>query len=205
LGPNPEPTVLWMQCMGVDAVYVADKRSQEEYKDFQHPTKLAGVLPVLFDDQQGNTLYRVPRRYAARARVVETQRLNALKPPRFNDDVEYLRAYADVIERGPASPATLKREGTDAMRVHAKLEPGQSVLVQESYDPAWHAWSQRRPLVVRKDALGMIAIDAPPGEQDISLVFLTPLENRVGRVVTALTVLVILALMVLSIRRERRA
>ena len=205
LGPNAEPTILWMQAMGADAIYVADQRSQEVFKDFQYPKKFDGVLPVLFDDQQGNKLYKVPRRYPARARVVETQKLNALKPPRFNDDLEYLHAYADVIEEGPDSPAMLTREGTDAMRVHARLDAGQSVVVQESYDPAWHAWSAGQPLAVRKDAMGLMAIDAPPGNHDISLRFVTPLENQVGRVVTAITSMVILALVALGIRVERRA
>ncbi len=34
LGPDPQPAILWMQCLGVDAVYVSDKRSQEVFKDF---------------------------------------------------------------------------------------------------------------------------------------------------------------------------
>ena len=81
LGPNPEPAILWMQSMGVDAVYVSDKQSQEMFKDFEFPQKFDGVLPVIFDDQQGNKIYRVPRRYPARVRVVETARLNAAQPP----------------------------------------------------------------------------------------------------------------------------
>src|ERR1022692_284378 len=59
LGPDPKPTVLWMQSMGVDAIYVADKQSQEVFKDFQFPHKFDGVLPVLFDDKLGNILYKV--------------------------------------------------------------------------------------------------------------------------------------------------
>jgi len=204
LGPDPKPTILWMQSMGADAIYVADKRSMEIFKDFQYPQKFVGVLPVLYDDQKGNMLYKVPRRYPARARVVETAKLNAVKSPRFNDDVEYLQAYSDVIEKGPEAPTTLVREGTDAMRAHARLEPGQSLVVQESYDPAWHAWSGGQPLTVRKDAMGMMAIDAPPGEQDISIAFVTPLENRVGRVVTLLSILTILGLTWLGLREVRR-
>jgi uncharacterized membrane protein YfhO len=137
--------------------------------------------------------------------VVETQKLNALQPPRFNDDVEYLRAYSDVIEKGPDSPTTLTRDGTDAMRVRATVGAGQSVVVQETYDPAWHAWSGAQALTVRKDVMGMMAIDAPPGEQEIRVAFVTPLENQVGRVVTLITLLVILALIALGIRVERRA
>ncbi len=202
LGPNPQPSILWMQCMGVDAIYVSDKRSEEVFKDFLYPQKLAGLLPVLYDDQQGNVLYRVPRRYPALARVVETARLNAAKPPRFNDDVEYLAAYADVIEKGPDAPTTLSWNGTDAFHVHAKLAPGQSLLVQETYDPAWHAWSAGRQLAIRKDVMGFMAIDAPPGDQDVSVVFITPLENQVGRVVTVITLLALIGLVGLSLRER---
>ncbi|HMD70622.1 MAG TPA: hypothetical protein VKF41_04730 [Bryobacteraceae bacterium] len=203
LGAKPEPTILWMQCMGVDAIYVSDPRSQEVYKDFVHPEKLAGVLPVLYDDGQGNKLYRVPRRYAARARVVETGKLNALKRPRANDDVEYLAAYANAIESGPDSPPTLTREGTDAMRVRAKVAPGQSIVVQESWDPAWQAWAGGQQLPLRKDVMGFMVVDAPPGDREIRLAFVTPLENRVGRILTLATFLVLIGLLVFSARWER--
>jgi hypothetical protein len=205
LGPDPKPAILWMQSMGVDAIYVSDKQSQEVYKDFLYPQKFAGVLPVLFDDRQGNVLYRVPRRFAPRVRVVETAKLNVLQPPRSNDDVEYLQTYADVIEKGPDSPVTLTRQSTDAMRARARLEPGQSLLVQESYDPAWHAWVDTRPMAVHKDAMGMMVIDAPPGEHEISIVFVTPLENQVGRVVTVATLVLVFALLWFGIRKERPA
>lgn len=205
LGPNPKPAILWMQSMGVEAIFVADKQSQEVFKDFQYPRKFDGLLPVLFDDKQGNVIFKVPRRWPDRIRVVETAKLNAVKAPRYNDDVEHLQAYGDVIEKGPDSPATLKREGTDGMRARATVGPGQSVLVQESYDTAWHAWSGGTPLVVRKDAMGMMVIDAPPGHHEIAIAFLTPLENKVGWVLTLLTLATVLALFWIGLRRERRA
>jgi len=205
LSSKSEPAILWMQCLGVDAVYISDKDSEEMYKDARYPQKFDGMLPVIFDDHKGNRLYGIPRRYPARARVVDTQRLNAQRRLRFNDDVETLKAYADVIEKGPDSPATLTRQGTDAMRVRARLDAEQSLVVQESYDPAWHAWSSGRALAVRKDAMGFIAIDAPPGDQDIMLVFVTPLENQIGRTLTVITILAILALVALGIHRERVA
>jgi hypothetical protein len=194
LGRAGEPTVLWMQSMGVDALFVSDKRSQEFFKDFQHPEKVAGLLPVLFDDGQGNTIYRVPRRYPARARVVDTARFQSLKPQRANDDVEYLGAYVDAIEKGPDAPPTLTREGPDAMLVHAKVEPGQSIVVQETYDPSWQATAGGQTLAIRKDIMGFLWIDAPPGDRDIRLEFVTPLENRLGRMVTLATMLVLLAM-----------
>jgi len=205
LGQDPKPTILWMQCMGVDAVYVADKQSQEIFKDFQYPQKFVGLLPVLYDDKQGNVLYRVPRRYTSLARVVDTAKLNATKPVRGNDDVEYLQAYADVMEKGPDAPTTLDWQGTDAMRVHSKLEAGQSLVVQESYDPAWHAWVGGKPVPMHKDSMGFMVVDAPPGDEDISLAFVTPLENVVGRIVTVATLLLVLVVLGLGIVRRRAA
>ena len=73
------------------------------------------------------------------------------------------------------------------MRVRAKVEPGQSIVVQESWDPAWQAWDGGKQLPLRKDVMGFMVVDAPPGDREIRLAFVTPLENRVGRVVTLAT------------------
>ena len=203
LGQSPEPSVLWFKCLAVDAVYVSDKRSQEIFKDFQFPQKLAGVLPVAYDDSEGNVIYRIPRRFPARARVVVTERMNAVTSPQFNDDVANLRAYADVIENGPETPTSLRREGTDAMVAHARLEPGQSLVVQETYDPAWRARSGANELAVHKDPIGFMRIDAPPGDQEIRLEFVTPLENYIGRVLTGISVLVAGLLIAIDARKRR--
>jgi hypothetical protein len=205
LGAKPEPAILWMQCLGVDAIYVADQNSQEIFKDLEHPKKFEGVLPVIFDDHQGNVLYKVPRRYPARARVVDRQKINALSTPRANDDVEYLGAYSDVIEKGPDAPATLTRNGTDVMLVRAKVDAGQSIVVQESYDPAWQASLGGTQLPVHKDAMGLMVIDTPPGDAEIRLEFVTPLENQIGRIVTLFTVLALIGLFVWGARRSRPA
>jgi hypothetical protein len=203
LGARPEPAILWMQCLGVDAIYVADKSSQEMFKDLEHPQKFNGVLPVIFDDQRGNVLYRVPRRYAARARVVDREKLRALKKPRANDDVEYLEAYADVIEKGPEAPTSIARLSTDAMLVRADVGAGQAIVVQESYDAAWHAWAGGAEVPVYRDAMGLMVVNAPPGRQEVRLEFVTPLENQIGRIVTLLSLLVLAALAIFGLRRER--
>jgi hypothetical protein len=195
LAKDVRPTILWMQAMGVDAVYVSDQRSQEEYKDFVYPQKFVGALPVLYDDGKGNVLYGIPRRFASRARVVETAKLNAAKVPRANYDADYLQVYVDAIEKGPDVPATVERRGTDAMVVRARVGEGQSVLVQESWDSPWRARVDGRDVGLRKDVMGMMVVDAPPGEHVIELSFETPLENQVGRVVTGLTLLGLIGLL----------
>jgi hypothetical protein len=205
LAKEGAPSILWMQCMGVDTVFVSDEKSQEVYKDFAFPRKFDGLLSVIYDDGAGNKIYRIPRRYLTRARVVETAKLNALQAPRYNDDVEYLQRYSDVMEKGPDAPVELARSSTDAMRLRAKVNAGQSLVVQESYDPAWQATSGGKLLKVHPDVLGMIAIDAPPGDDEILLTFVMPTENYVGRVVAVLTMLAVMALLVLGARQERVA
>ena len=194
--PQPEESILWMQCLGVDAVYVAQPQSEEVYKELRHFEKFARVLPVLFDDGQGNVIYKVPRRYAVRARVVESARLDAVDALPNDVDADHLRAYFDVIERGPDSVVSMTREGLEAIRLRAHLDPGQSIVVQETYDPAWHAWSAGKPLPIHKDMLGFVAIEAPPGDQEIDLRFVRPLGNRVGEIVSLMTLLLLIALAV---------
>jgi hypothetical protein len=193
-GSDPQPAILWLQAMGVDVMYVPGPKSEEPYKDIQHPDRFVGATALLYDDGQGNALYRIPRRYPTRARVVEAARLDACRPPRTSYDAEYLRAYVDVVEHGPDSPVKLERQGTDAMLLRARLSPGQAILVQESYDPAWQAWSNGQRLPIHADAMGFMVVGAPPGEDQIRLAFVMPFENRVGWVLTGISLLLLMAL-----------
>ena len=188
-------TLLWMQAMAVDAIYYPGPRSEEPYKDNVHEERFES-LPVLYDDGQDDKIFAVPRRYPARARVVDDGRLRAVKDP----GAEGLRSYVDAVENGPDSPATLDRRGTDGMLLHAKLEAGQSLLIQETWDPAWQAFDGAQRLTVRKDPMGFMLVDAASGERDIRMEFAMPLENRIGWGITALSVL---AVGVLALRRER--
>jgi uncharacterized membrane protein YfhO len=86
------------------------------------------------------------------------------------------------------------------MVVRARLHPGQSVLVQESWDPAWRATVDGRALAVRKDPMGFMVVDPPPGSRAIRLEFSMPLENRVGWGLTAVSLVVLAGLF---LRRER--
>jgi hypothetical protein len=199
IGTNPEVAFLWLKAMGVDVMYIAGTHSEEPYKDGQNHERFL-TLPVLFDDGQGNTLYNSQRRWIVRARVVDTAKLAATFAPRTNDDLDSLRPYVDAVENGPDSPVTVERPLTDAMVVHAKIAAGQSLLVQETWDPAWQAWVDGKRLPVRKDIMNFMVVDPPPGDRTVRLEFTMPFENRVGWGLTALTVI---ALAVLAIRKER--
>lgn len=207
LGANPELAIRWLTALGADAVIVPGKKSQEIYHDFKVPDKFSGVLPVLYDDRQGDVIYQVPRRYPSLARVVDRARFEAVQPLE-QTNLDLLRAYTVLIEEGPDSPTTTGWSGTDAMRVHARVAQGQSVLVQVTYDPAWHAYAGGQALPVHRDrGADFSVIDAPPGEYDIAFVFEMPLENRLGWVVTWLSLAVVAALLLSHsppLRRWRR-
>jgi hypothetical protein len=199
VGTNPDAALLWLKAMGVDAIYISGPKSEEPYKDGIHHERFE-TLPVLFDDGLGNTLYSAERRYRAHARVVDAAKLTAASAPRANDDVDGLRSYVGVIESGPDSPVTIDRPSTDAMVLHAKIDAGQSLLVQETWDSSWRAWCDGKPLPVRKDVMNFMLVDPPAGDRTVRMEFVMPTENRVGWGLTALTVL---ALAALAIRKER--
>ena len=72
---------------------------------------------------------------------------NAALPVLKNADA--LRPYVAAIESGPDSPAHVTREGPDAMRIRASVKDGESLVVQETWDPAWHAYAGGRALARR--------------------------------------------------------
>ena len=187
----PEPSVLWLKAIGADAIIVSDKTSQEEYHDYQFPRKFAGVLPVLYDDQQGNVIYGVPRRWRSLARVVERAQLAAFWPKSLVLDEGELRTYVDLLENGPDAPAEMRWLSTDAFRLRARVAEGQSLLVLVSHDRPWRAWSGDHEIPVQRDRLGFIRLDAPPGEHDIVAVFELPRGNLFGRLLSLLSVCVL--------------
>jgi hypothetical protein len=172
----PQKGILWMQAMGVGAIIVHDKTSQEIYHDWASPRKFEGLLEKYLDNGAGDRIYRVPLRYAEPARVVDAAALRAIGVV----DSYKLAAYVDAVERGPDSPVQWQALGTDAMRVHARLAPGQALVVQQSYDPAWKAYDGARLVPMSQDPIGFQLLDPGPGDHDLLLRFETPLENRLG-------------------------
>ena len=80
------------------------------------------------------------------------------------------------------------------MRIRADVAAGQSIVVQVAYDPQWRARSNGVALAIRKDAVGQMLIETPPGRHGIELYFETPLENRIGQAISLLTALIVIAM-----------
>jgi hypothetical protein len=200
--PDVDTTLHWLQAFGLDAVIVHDNQSQEIYHDYTDPRKFTHALPVVFDNHAGDVIYRVPRRFPDLARVVDSARVRSLPPIGPLPDLDALRNYAQALEQGPDARAVTAWDGVERMRIAAEVAAGQSVIAQVAYDPQWRARSGAGPLEIRKDAAGQMLIETPPGRHEIELSFETPLENRIGRIVSALSALIALALLGLGVRRE---
>jgi hypothetical protein len=191
LGEGFNLSLWWLQLFGADAILVNEPQSREHYHDFKFPLKFKGKLDIARDDGAGNIIYKVPRRYPSLARVVDRARADALPDIPGNGDEPSLTAWLDVIERGPEAPTQTQWHGTDALVVRAPVRDGQSVIVQVSFDSNWRAYVNGRRVPVRRNKLGFMTIDAPPGTEEIRLEFPTPFSNKVGRVVTLASLLLV--------------
>jgi hypothetical protein len=67
------------------------------------------------------------------------------------------------------------------MEVSARVMAGQSVAVQETYDPARQGWHGAQRLPAHQDVKGFLVVAAPPGDPVILLRFARLLEDWLGR------------------------
>jgi hypothetical protein len=179
--------IAWLQATGVGAVIVHDKTSKEVYHDWPKPDRFEGRLEKIYN-HEGDRIYRVPRRFETLARVVDAAEIRAIQPTESLMEYGLVQKYVAAVEHGPDSPVTLERHGTDEIRLHARLQRGQLLLLQETYDPAWKAYVQGKAVSTAEDGMHFLLIDAGAGDRDVLLSFETPLENRVGQVFFFLTV-----------------
>jgi hypothetical protein len=194
-GDRGEPGILWMQALGTDAVIVPDQTSPEHYHDYVTPYKFRGLAPVLNDDGHGTVIYRIPRIYAGIGRVVDTSQIATIEPPPWADYVAALSRYVAVVENPAQSATAVTWKSFDEAELRAQVAAGQSILFQETFDPAWRAYENGRPIPIRKEpVMNFMLLDVPEGAHAVQLRFETPLENDIGRVISAFALAVIMVL-----------
>jgi hypothetical protein len=123
--------------------------------------------------------------------VVDRRRMDALPNIPGNGDKPSLTAWVDVVEHGPEAPTSTEWKNTDSLVVRAPVKEGQSVFVQVSFDANWRAYVEGKRVAIRRNKLGFMTIDAPPGTEEVHLEFPTPFPNLVGRVITAGSMLIV--------------
>lgn len=200
VGDDRELATLWLQAMGVDAIIADSEKSREIYHDFKHIERFES-FPVLYDNHRGDVIYGVPRRYPSLARVVDRTAIASMKPIDRQPSRDQLAAYVRLLEHGPDAAAATHWQTTDELEVRARAAQNQAIVLQVSYDPAWHAYSAGAAVPVYKDLLGNMWLDTPPGDHALRVVFELPLENSAGRALTALS---LAALACLSTRAKER-
>jgi hypothetical protein len=192
--------VYWLQSLGADAVMFHEANSQEIYHEVRNPRKFTGLLPVIYD-RNGDIVYRVPRRQGL-ARVVDEQRISKLEAiPWSNEDKAQLRAYAEALE-AIDTPASYSRPDIDEIGISAATNPGQSVVVQENFDPGWRAFVDGRPAGIEKDVMEFMRVRTTPGAHEIRFVYEMTTEARIGLWISAVSLLVVVALMAADLRRK---
>ena len=191
---NVEASVLWLQSLGAGAVIVPGPNSPDDYHaDYKFAQKFRGVLPVIHEEMD-TAIYRVPRIYSSIGRVVDRTAMSAVGTVVYSD-VEPLRRYVAVIER-PQPETFVDWNGFDQVSLRAKVSEGQSVLLQETYDPQWKAWEGVRQIPLRREpVMGFMLMDVPPGDHLLTLKFETPPQNQAGFALFGLTVLVLTGLL----------
>jgi hypothetical protein len=195
-GEDVQRSVQWLQAMGTDGIIVADVHSREPYTtDFSNPGKFRGALPVLFDDQQGTAIYRVPRIYPTIGRVVDRARMAAA-------GARDLSRYVAVVEHADQPITTVAWKGFDEVTLGATAAANQSVLLQETYDAGWHAYEQGKEIPIRQEpVMDFMLVDVAPGAHTIQMRFETPTEYKVGAAITAASVIAVLALISSAFRK----
>jgi hypothetical protein len=183
--------VLWLQALGTSAVVVPEKTSLEPFHDIRYPGKFKEAgLPLLHDDGQGTLVYQVPRVHPGLARLVDSAGIREMKPIHGGNDLDGLTKYVAAVEDPARHEATSTWRGFDEVDIQATAKPGESLLLQETWDPAWHAYDKGKELAVHMEpVMDFMLIDVPEGAHDIRMRFETPLENRFGQVLFVITVL----------------
>lgn len=194
-GEEPEMTKVWMQAFGVGAIVVNEKQSSEMYHDYVRTDLFPKSLETAYSSGEGDFVYRIPRRFPERARIVRASQVRAVPAIVRPVNTDHLRAYVDAIERGPGQRPSFSREAADRIRIQGVFAEGDALVVQENFDPSWRAYTAAgASLPVSSDPLGFLFVDVPPGAREIVLQFTLPRENAIGRLITILTACALLFL-----------
>jgi hypothetical protein len=164
---------------------------------------------VLYDDGHGTVIYRIPRIYPNIVRIVDRKAIEAVGEISGGDDARKLSQYVAAVENPHQPEGSIAWKSFDEAEIDVKSSDGESVLFQETYDPAWHAYEYGKDLRIhREPAMGFMLIDVPGGNHSIRMHFETPLENRAGRILLVLSLTIVAGLPILSYlsgRKKNRA
>jgi len=157
----------WLKALATHAISIPGPLDDPYYHEFPHPERFEGHFPVLWREHD-TTLYGVPMRSNSLAHVVPPEAL-VRNIPINGLDIDEMSRYVAALE-DPAFPeASFQWSTRHSANIHATLQPGQAVSIQERYMPGWTAVANGRPVKIRHDALGFMVLQPDCTECQVTI------------------------------------
>jgi hypothetical protein len=150
-------SILWMKAYAVHAIGIGGPRSKEHYKPANFPYRFQNRLPLLWQ-RDDDYIYAVPERAPGLARVVRSSDL-IRHPPENGIDVPELRPFVAALDDPTLPILKTTWMGPNTARMDGVLTPDHVISVAMNFDKGWTATANGREVPVRKDGLGLIAIE----------------------------------------------
>jgi len=187
---DPKASIAWLKAYGCQAITIPGPNSRESYHPYKTPHKFAGVLPVLWH-QEDDTIYAVPQRSNSLAHVVPDGAVVG-RPPIHGLDTAGVERFVTALDDPTLPMADFHWSDTEHARIKTSVQAGQSVAVQITYDPGWAAQANGKPARITRDGIGLLTIHPEcTGPCEINLHWDGGLERRVCRILSLLVILAI--------------
>jgi hypothetical protein len=197
LGRESEDTLLELKALGAQYVVVHGAKSQEYYRDFARPERLAGVLPAVYHDGD-DTIYALPPRPLAHLTAPE-ELPDKDAPAR----PWVLEPYVAAIEDAGRPALRTQWMSSEVLAIDGPVPAGRLVAVQVNNDPGWRATQDGRPIEISQDRLGFVVLHPTAAATTrIELRYRGTAEQRIMAAVSALTWVAALAGLWVSLRRK---
>jgi hypothetical protein len=187
--------LLMLKALGVEYLAVHGPQSQEYYRDYYHPRRMDGVLPVVYREND-DTVYQLPARGLA-----HLIRLDEMPGGDANQHAAVLARY--VAARDDESRPRLRTRWPDpgTLLVEGTVPAGTYVAVQVNWDPGWKAVQDGREIAIGRDSLGFMTLHATPA--DAARIELRYRGTAEPRLMAAVSVLAWLGLAAMLARRPK--
>ncbi len=181
-GHETEDTLSKLQALGAEYVVVHGPKSQEYYRDFVRPERMAASLQPLYHTAD-DTIYALPPR-----RLAHLMRPEEIPNSDVREHHDALTRYVAAIV-DPSRPALRSQWiGPSELAITGAAPPGHLVAVQVNADPGWRATQDGREIPITEDKLGfMVLHPSPAAATRIELIFRGTMEQRLMAAVSALT------------------
>lgn len=189
---DPQRAILWLQAFGVQAMVVPGKDSPETWHPFQDPRKFEGLLKPIWKESD-TTIYEVPMQSLSLAHVVDDAAV-VRHTPRSGSDTGEIGRYVADLQNSKFPIAPWKWKGSDAGSLDTRLAEGQTIALQISYHPGWHARVNGMETPLGKDGLGLMWLKPKTnGQIHVELTYDGGWEMRACRIASGLGMIALAA------------